>query len=245
MLGEPNPNQWERYAQNNCVFHYELPHSYQYMRNWNRGYMEWAQRMRIRRWGDPVHHPALLRGAAELSPRGRRASGPAASRPSACASGCRNLFRPAAVLLRAARGAGHRPRASTRSPRSPSGRWRCTTRGTRRTRGCVRSTDTITCSSTRAPRVRRESRTAAGCGSNRAGARCAACAAHSEAVEPGTVWTWNAIGKAAGRLEPRARRQRGAQGLPAQPPDQRRAAARRRRACRTRIRSPARPAGTT
>ncbi|MGZ3471927.1 MAG: hypothetical protein ACXWO1_20025, partial [Isosphaeraceae bacterium] len=27
---------------------------YQYMRNWNRGYMEWAQRMRIRRFGDPV-----------------------------------------------------------------------------------------------------------------------------------------------------------------------------------------------
>ena len=54
MLGEPNPKQWDRYAENNCVFHYRLPHSYQYMRNWNRGYMEWAQRMRIRRWGDPV-----------------------------------------------------------------------------------------------------------------------------------------------------------------------------------------------
>jgi sulfite dehydrogenase (quinone) subunit SoeA len=41
--------------------------------------------------------------------------------------------------------------------------------------------------------------TAAGCGSNRpCTARCAACAAISEAVEPGTVWTWNAIGKAAG-----------------------------------------------
>ena len=29
-------------------------------------------------------------------------------------------------------------------------------------------------------------------------------AATREAVEPGTVWTWNAIGKAAGRLEPGA-----------------------------------------
>jgi sulfite dehydrogenase (quinone) subunit SoeA len=60
------------------------------------------------------------------------------------------------------------------------------------------------------PRPRRPpaSPTAAGCGSSRPGARCAACAATSEAVEPGTVWTWNAIGKASGRLEPDARCQR-------------------------------------
>ena len=54
MRGEPNPRQWEMYAQNNCVYHHELPPSYQYMRNWNRGYMEWAQRVRIRRYTDPV-----------------------------------------------------------------------------------------------------------------------------------------------------------------------------------------------
>ncbi len=54
MHGEPNPRQWEMYAQNNCVFHHRLPPSYQYMRNWNKGYMEWAQRVRIRRFGDPI-----------------------------------------------------------------------------------------------------------------------------------------------------------------------------------------------
>ena len=54
MRGEPNPRQWEMYAQNNCVHHHALPPSYQYMRNWNRGYMEWAQRLRIRRYSDPV-----------------------------------------------------------------------------------------------------------------------------------------------------------------------------------------------
>ena len=48
MHGEPNPNQWEMYAKNNCVFQYELPPSYQYMRNWNKGYLEWAQRTRLR-----------------------------------------------------------------------------------------------------------------------------------------------------------------------------------------------------
>src|SRR3990172_954187 len=54
MRGEPNPRQWEMYAANNCVFHHRLPPSYQYMRNWNKGYMEWAQRTRIRRYGEPV-----------------------------------------------------------------------------------------------------------------------------------------------------------------------------------------------
>ena len=44
MRGEPNPRQWEMYAQNNCVYHHQLPPSYQYMRNWNKGYLEWAQR---------------------------------------------------------------------------------------------------------------------------------------------------------------------------------------------------------
>ncbi|HEY4637336.1 MAG TPA: molybdopterin-dependent oxidoreductase, partial [Burkholderiales bacterium] len=54
LLGEPNPAQWQRYAENNCVFKHETPPSYRYMRNWNRGYMEWAQRVRLRRWGDPI-----------------------------------------------------------------------------------------------------------------------------------------------------------------------------------------------
>ena len=42
------------YAHNDCIFHYRLPPSYQYMRNWNKGYMQWAQRVRIRRFADPV-----------------------------------------------------------------------------------------------------------------------------------------------------------------------------------------------
>ena len=48
---------------------------------------------------------------------------------------------------------------------------------------------------------------------------------YSEAVEPGTVWTWNAIGKSPGAwgLAPEANEV--AQGLPAQPPDHRHAAA--------------------
>ncbi|MHB8453517.1 MAG: molybdopterin oxidoreductase family protein [Acidiferrobacterales bacterium] len=54
MKGEPNPRQWEMYEKNNCVYHYELPRSYQYMRNWNKGYLEWAQRHRLTRYAEPI-----------------------------------------------------------------------------------------------------------------------------------------------------------------------------------------------
>jgi len=42
------------YEKNNCVFHYELPKSFQYMRNWNKGYLEWAQRHRLTRYAEPI-----------------------------------------------------------------------------------------------------------------------------------------------------------------------------------------------
>ena len=54
MRGEPNPNQWQMYEKNNCVYHYPLPRSYQYMRNWNKGYLEWAQRHRLTRYAEPI-----------------------------------------------------------------------------------------------------------------------------------------------------------------------------------------------
>ncbi len=55
MKGEPNPKQWEMYEKNNCVFHYELPRSYQYMRNWNQGYLEWAKRHSLTRYAEPIN----------------------------------------------------------------------------------------------------------------------------------------------------------------------------------------------
>ena len=55
MKGEPNPKQWEMYEKNNCVYHYELPKSYQYMRNWNQGYLEWAKRNSLTRYAEPIN----------------------------------------------------------------------------------------------------------------------------------------------------------------------------------------------
>lgn len=55
MKGEPNPNQWEMYEKNNCVYHHELPKSYQYMRNWNRGYLKWSQEHALTRYAEPIN----------------------------------------------------------------------------------------------------------------------------------------------------------------------------------------------
>ncbi len=54
LKGEPNPRQWEMYAQNNCYYHYELPRSYQYMRNWNKGYLQWARAHGMTRYAEPI-----------------------------------------------------------------------------------------------------------------------------------------------------------------------------------------------
>ncbi|MHA1597329.1 MAG: molybdopterin-dependent oxidoreductase [Alphaproteobacteria bacterium] len=54
MAGEPNPNQWHMYTNNNNFYHYELPQSYQYMRNWNQGYLQWAEHHRLIKQSSPV-----------------------------------------------------------------------------------------------------------------------------------------------------------------------------------------------
>ena len=108
MRGEPNPRQWEMYAKNNCVYHHKLPPSYQYMRNWNKGYLEWSQRNAdpALRGSDP--DPRLFRGAAEVPPRGAGQGHRRASRRSTCKERIADVLRSAAVLLRAARGAADR-----------------------------------------------------------------------------------------------------------------------------------------
>ncbi|WP_219216806.1 molybdopterin oxidoreductase family protein [Variovorax boronicumulans] len=54
LKGEPNPKQWDAYAQNNCVFQYHMPESMHYMRNWNRQYLDFAKEHGWRQRNDPV-----------------------------------------------------------------------------------------------------------------------------------------------------------------------------------------------
>jgi anaerobic selenocysteine-containing dehydrogenase len=54
MSGEPNARQWEMYARHDNHFRYEMPRSYRYMRNWNKGYLQWARHHRLVRFAEPI-----------------------------------------------------------------------------------------------------------------------------------------------------------------------------------------------
>ena len=54
LRGAPNPKQWEMYAKNNCVFQHHLPETMHYMRNWNRAYLDFAKDKGWRQKNDPV-----------------------------------------------------------------------------------------------------------------------------------------------------------------------------------------------
>ena len=74
MRGEPNPNQWDMYEKNGCFFQYHLPLSSQYMRNWNKEYLEWSQKVGMRRDNDPIviHIYSELLQAFRLAAEGKR-----------------------------------------------------------------------------------------------------------------------------------------------------------------------------
>jgi anaerobic selenocysteine-containing dehydrogenase len=54
LVGEPNPKQWEQYANHNCVFHYTLPETLQYMRGVNGPYLKWAVEHGFRKFDTPI-----------------------------------------------------------------------------------------------------------------------------------------------------------------------------------------------
>jgi anaerobic selenocysteine-containing dehydrogenase len=54
LRGEPNPNQWEMYAANDCVHHYAMPEEHRWMRNWNAGYMAFSVFAGFRKLPHPV-----------------------------------------------------------------------------------------------------------------------------------------------------------------------------------------------
>jgi len=196
MRGEPNPKQWERYAANNCVFHHELPPSYQYMRNWNRGYMEWAQRARIRRYGDPViiHLYSEVLQRFRLAAQGKR---PGRQPPEHLRSRVETYFDPLpfyySPLETQATDTGSYPLAAiTQRPMAMYHSWDSQNAWLRQ----LHAHNFLFVS----PATARAQGIADGdwiwVESQWGKVRC--LCRYSEAVEPGTVWTWNAIGKAPG-----------------------------------------------
>jgi sulfite dehydrogenase (quinone) subunit SoeA len=196
MRGEPNPRQWEMYAQNNCVFQYHLPPSYQYMRNWNKGYMQWAQRVRIRRFAEPV----ILQVYSEVLQRFRLAAqGKWGKRrpPERLRSRVEKYFDPLPFyyppLEAQATDLEKYPLAAiTQRPMAMYHSWDSQNAWLRQ----IHAHNYLFIN----PRTARASSIGDGAWlwveSQWGRVRC--MGRHSEAVEPGTVWTWNAIGKQPG-----------------------------------------------
>jgi anaerobic selenocysteine-containing dehydrogenase len=196
MRGEPNPRQWEMYAQNNCVFQYHLPPSYQYMRNWNKGYMQWAQRVRIRRFADPV----IVQLYSEVLQRFRLAAqGKWGKRqpPERLRARVEKYFDPLPFyyppLETQATDLEKYPLAAiTQRPMAMYHSWDSQNAWLRQ----IHAHNYLFIN----PRTARASGVEDGAWlwveSQWGRVRC--MGRHSEAVEPGTVWTWNAIGKQPG-----------------------------------------------
>ncbi|MBS0306280.1 MAG: molybdopterin oxidoreductase family protein [Proteobacteria bacterium] len=208
LVGEPNPRQWEMYAQHDCVYHHVLPRSYQYMRNWNQGYLEWSRAHRITRYAEPI----LIHLYSEVLQRFRLAAqgrGLTRKPPQAQRKRIETYFDPLPFYyepLEAQLTDKHRyPLAAvTQRPMAMYHSWDAQNAWLRQ----IHTYNLLY--------INTQTARAAGIAdgdwvtveSPWGRVRCKA--AHTQAVEPGTVWTWNAIGKAAGawNLEPDANESR-------------------------------------
>ena len=184
------------YERNNCVFQHKLPLSYQYMRNWNQGYLEWSQRMRVQRYAEPI----LIHLYSEVLQKFRLAAqgkGPSRKPPEHLKERLATYFDPLpfyyAPLEAQATDLTRFPlNAVTQRPMAMYHSWDSQNVWLRQ----IHTHNYLMVNS----------RTALAAGiadgawmwveSPWGNVRC--MCRHTEAVEPGTVWTWNAIGKASG-----------------------------------------------
>ncbi|OGS98953.1 MAG: formate dehydrogenase [Gallionellales bacterium RIFCSPLOWO2_12_FULL_59_22] len=196
LRGEPNPKQWEMYAQNNCVYHHKLPRSYQYMRNWNKGYLEWSQRNRITRYAEPIliHLYSEVLQKFRLAAQGR---GITRKPPAHLAKRIETYFDPLPFFYEPLETqASDRYRyplaAMTQRPMAMYHSWDSQNAWLRQ----IHAHNYLHINTLTAQAAGIADGAWMWVESQWGKVRC--MARYSEAVEPGTVWTWNAIGKAAG-----------------------------------------------
>jgi len=208
LKGEPNPKQWEMYEKNNCVFQYHLPESLQYMRNWNQGYLDWAHEygMIAKRAPIVIHLYSEILQQFRLAAQGKRVG---KQPPDALRQRVETYFSPLPFYYmpleteRTDR-ESYPLNALTQRPMAMYHSWDSQNAWLRQIhahnylymnpalgqQGHFKDGDWVWVQSMH-------------------GKVCCMCR-FSEAVEPGTVWTWNAIGKASGawNLEPDANESR-------------------------------------
>jgi len=204
LRGLPNPKQWEMYEKNNCVFRYHMPENMHYMRNWNRAYLDFAKEKGWRQRNDPVQL-ALYSDTLQSFRLAAQGKSPGRRPPEQLRERIATYFDPLpfwyAPLEAAATDAAAFPLAAiTQRPMAMYHAWDSQNAWLRQ----IHSHNTL--------QVNPVTANAAGiadggwCWVESQWGKVRCIARHSEAVEPGTVWTWNAIGKASGawQLEPGA-----------------------------------------
>jgi len=196
MHGEPNPRQWEMYARNNCLFQFKLPASYQYMRNWNKGYLEWSQRNRIARYAEPilVHLYSEVLQKFRLAARGK---GISRKPPAHLAKRIETYFDPLPFYYEPLEAQqtdtlAYPLNAVTQRPMAMYHSWDSQNAWLRQ----IHSHNHLYVNPALARTHGVEDGGWMWVESQWGRVRC--MCRYSEAVEPGTVWTWNAIGKASG-----------------------------------------------
>lgn len=196
LRGEPNPRQWEMYARHDCVFHHEMPPSHRYMRNWNRDYMQFAKEFGLRQKDDPIQIAIYCEALQHfrLAARGEREG---RQPPPQLKARVGLYFDPLpfwyAPLEESATDMSRYPlHAITQRPMAMYHSWDSQNAWLRQ----IHSHNYLFVNSQTA----REQNIADGgwawAESRWGKVRC--MVRYSEAVEPGTVWTWNAIGKSSG-----------------------------------------------
>ena len=193
LRGEPNPKQWEMYAKNNCVHHYQMPIEHHYMRNWNRSYMQFAKEMGLRQKEDPIQiaiYSETLQHFRQAA-SGRR---PGRQPPSHLRTRVATYFNPLpfwyAPLEYGATELDEYPlNAVTQRPMAMYHSWDSQNAWLRQ----IHSHNYLFIN----PKTAKDAGIQDGgwlwVESQWGKVRC--MGRYSEAVEPGTVWTWNAIGK--------------------------------------------------
>nr|WP_321933663.1 molybdopterin oxidoreductase family protein [Paraburkholderia sp. J8-2] len=196
LVGEPNPRQWEEYAKHNCVFHYTLPEELQYMRGVNGPYLQFAVEKGFRKFAEPI----LIQLYSDVMQKFRLAAqGKTDARqpPEHLRERVERYFDPLpfwyAPLELATTDLERYPLAAvTQRPMAMYHSWDSQNAWLRQIHG----ENYLYVN----PRMAQENGIEDGgwiyVESQWGKVRC--MARYSEAVEPGTVWTWNAIGKAAG-----------------------------------------------
>jgi sulfite dehydrogenase (quinone) subunit SoeA len=196
LRGAPNPKQWEAYAQNNCVFQYHMPETMHYMRNWNREYLDFAKDKGWRQRNDPVQL-ALYSDTLQSFRLAAQGKSPGRQPPDALRERIDTYFDPLPFwyppLEEAATDLAAFPlNALTQRPMAMYHSWDSQNAWLRQ----IHSHNYLHVN----PLTARAAGIPDGgwCWVESRWGQVRCMLRYSEAVEPGTVWTWNAIGKADG-----------------------------------------------